>query len=120
MDQVNRVIAENPEWRNREKMQRDMQELGRGAIEHYGITPEEFNMLVDARHVSILKDALAYRTGKKALQTKKTAPRFQKGGKTGKPMDKLTQLTLRAKKATGAQQRDFQTDAIAALLLSKR
>lgn len=118
MDQYNRVLAENPEWRNKERMQKDMQELGRGAIELYGITPDEFNALVDARHVRILKDALAYRQGKKALETKHEAPRFQKGGRTGKQMDKLTKLTLRAKKASGAQQRAYQTDAVAELLMN--
>lgn len=118
MDQYNRVLAENPEWRNNERMQKDMQELGRGAIELYGITPDEFNALVDARHVRILKDALAYRQGKKALETKHEAPKFQKGGRTGKQMDKLTKLTLRAKKASGAQQRAYQTDAVAELLMN--
>jgi hypothetical protein len=120
VDQFNQVLAENPDWRNKEKMQKDMMELGRGAIEQYGITPEEFNALVDARHVRILRDALAFRSGKKALDTKQTAPRFQKGGRTGKSMDKLTKLTLRAKKSSGAQQRQFQTDAIAELLMSQK
>lgn len=118
IDQYNRVLAENPEWRNNERMQKDMQELGRGAIELYGITPDEFNALVDARHVRILKDALAYRQGKRALETKHEAPRFQRGGRTGNQMDKLTKLTLRAKKASGAQQRAYQTDAVAELLMN--
>ena len=89
----------------------------------YGISPEEFKLLNDARHLEILKDALAFRKGKSISENKvnKVPPKFQKAnGKTGKPMSKLTRLTLDARKAQGSRQRDLQTAAVAELLMGGR
>ena len=98
-------------------MQSDIAEMGNFVARSYGIHPDEFAMLNDARHIEILKDAMAYRKGKTVSQQKvQNVPKFQKPGRASKPMSKLTQLTLSAKKATGSKQRDLQSAAIAELL----
>lgn len=118
-EQYARITAAIPEWRDSSKMQKDMNDLGRGANEIYGITQQEFSMLIDARHVQILRDAIKFRQGEKSVAQKvNQAPTFQKGGKSSKPMDKLTRLTLGAKKATGFRKRELETAAVAELLMS--
>ena len=118
-EQYQRVVAANPEWKDSGKMAQEMSEIGRNAHEIYGITPQEFSMLIDARHVNILRDAIKFRQGEKAVAQKvNQAPTFQKGGKSSKPMDKLTRLTLSAKKATGFKKRELETAAVAELLMS--
>jgi hypothetical protein len=121
--QYEKVLENNPSWRDTEKMQKELNAIGDSANEVYGIHPEEFKHLNDARHLEIIKDAIAYRKGKTVSDNKiKTAPpKFQKaGGKSGKPMSKLTRLTLDARKAQGSRQRDLQTAAVTELLLGGR
>lgn len=115
--QHERVLDNNPEWHDQDKMVNALKGLYGFANEQYGITDQEFSSLVDARHIEILKDAMAYRKGQ-ALATEKVnnAPKFIKGGKSGKPMDRLTQLTLNARKAQGANKINAQAAAVNELL----
>lgn len=123
-EQYEKVLLNNPSWRDVKKMQSDLMEMGSEASDLYGISSNEFQYLNDARHIEILKDALAFRKGKTIAENKlKTVPpKFQKasGGKSGKPMSKLTRLTLDARKASGSKQRDLQTAAVAELLMGGR
>lgn len=123
VNQYEKVLENNPSWRDTERMQKDMVVLQDSANDVYGISPEEFKLLNDARHIEILKDALAFRKGKSISENKvnRAPPKFQKvGGKSGKPMSKLTRLTLDARKAQGSRQRDLQTAAVAELLMGGR
>lgn len=117
--QYEKVIANNPQWADTEKLRSDMVTMGNFAGSTYGITAQEFSMLNDARHIEILKDAMAYRMGKTVAEKKiQNVPKVQKAGSTTKPMSRLTQLTLNARKARGAKQRYAQADAVAELLNS--
>lgn len=120
-DQYQRVLANNPDWKDQNKMVSELREMGEVVATAYGITPEEFAAVSDARYVEILKDAVAYRKGKQLGKQKlKTVPKFvkQQGAKPKKPMDKFTRLKLNARKATGHNQRELQADAIAELLMN--
>lgn len=115
--QYEKALSNNPAWSDPEKLQADIRQMGAFAQEVYGVLPEEFSMLEDARHIEILKDAMAYRKGQALAQEKvATAPKFIKGGKSGKPMDRVTQLTLNARKATGANKINAQAAAVNELL----
>jgi hypothetical protein len=118
-EQYNAIVAQNPEWTDPAKMREAFTQLGQFVSDTYGITEQEFSNISDARHVSILRDAMAYRSGKEIASKKLAAklPKFQKAGKTTKPMDEVTKATLRANKARGAQKRELQTDAVAKLLM---
>lgn len=118
--QYERVIEKNPQWADTERMKSDIASMGNFVNSTYEIRPEEFAMINDARHLEIIKDAMAYRNGKVAVEKKiQNVPKMQKAGKTSKPMSKVTQLTLNARKASGHKQRDLQRDAIAAMLLGE-
>lgn len=118
--QYERTLENNPAWADPKKLEADMNAMSDFVAKTYGVTPEEFAYLDDARHIEILKDAMAYRNGKAFADKKlEQAPnRFVKGGRSGKPMSKLTQLTLNANKATGATKRRLQADAVHELLTS--
>ena len=116
--QYEKVVSNNPQWADAEKLRSDMITMGNFAGSTYGITSKEFSMLNDARHIEILKDAMAYRMGKTVAEKKiQNVPKVQKAaGKPSKPMSKVTQIALNARKAKGYQQRVLQADAVAALL----
>lgn len=116
-----KVIENNPSWTDQETMRSNINEIGDIAAKEYGISPEEFAMLNDYRHLEIIKDAIAYRKGKTVSKQKiQNVPNIQRAnGKSSKPMSKLTRLTLDARKAKGHKQRDLQRDAVAALLLGQ-
>lgn len=119
--QFQKVIENNPSWTDQETMRSNINEIGDIATKEYGISPEEFAMLNDYRHLEIIKDAIAYRKGKTVSKQKiQNVPNIQRAnGKSSKPMSKLTRLTLDARKAKGHKQRDLQRDAVAALLLGQ-
>jgi hypothetical protein len=119
--QFEKVIANNPQWSDHDKMRTDLSELSNVLQAAYGISPEEFAMVSDARHIEILKDAAAYNKGKTVAKQKMAdKPTFQSTrSKPNKPMDKVTQLVLSARKAKGAKQRDLQSAAVAALLMGE-
>lgn len=115
--QAERVLANNPEWQDHGKMVTALKEMSDVVCDRYGFSPEEIASINDARFIEALKDLTAFTKGK-ALANEKvsTAPKFMKGGKTSKPMDKLTQLTLNARKAKGANKISAQAAAVNELL----
>jgi len=119
-DELTKVQANNPEWDTNEKIQTAFKDMSTFVSETYGITPEVFNSLGDSRYVEVIKDAMAYRNGKKVTQKKikQNLPKFQKSknGKSNKRVSKLDKLTKIAKTQTGAGRRDAEVNAIAELL----
>lgn len=118
--ELDKVQANNPEWDTPDKIKVAFRDMATFVDEAYGITPEVFNALGDSRYVEVIKDAMAYRNGKKVTQKKikQNLPKFQKA-KNGKPknkVSKLDKLTKIAKQQTGANKRDAEVSAIAELL----
>jgi hypothetical protein len=116
-DQFNQVVSENPKWQDPDKMRADLTEMSQFMMQTYGYLEGEVAQVSDHRHFKLIQDAMAYRAGKTIADKKvANAPRFVKGGKSGKTMDKVTQLALNARRATGAHKRDLQAAAVAELL----
>ena len=111
----------NPTWVNKEVAKKAFNDLSDFANEVYGFTTEEFSEIFDARAITALQDAMAYRKGKKMVEKKvsKPVPKFQKSaGRSAKKVSKLDKLTKAARSAKGANKRALETDAITELLLS--
>jgi hypothetical protein len=118
-NQFKRVLENNPTWSDPVKMQSDVQKMSQFVQSSYGITQEEFGLLNDARHIEILKDAMAYRQGKEVVQKKiVNKPVFQKSNTNSKPKGKLDKLISASKSAKGPAQRDLQTAAVVELLMN--
>jgi hypothetical protein len=111
-------VQNNPSWSDPNTAAAEINALGTFATSTYGISPEDFAMLDNASYIEVLKDAKAYREGKAFAdkQIQQGGQKFLKGGKASKPMSKLTQLTLSARKATGARRRELESAAVLELL----
>ena len=118
-----RMIENNPTWRDEERMAKDLTQIVDYA-RSTGFADEELQDIVHSRHVEVLKKAMLYDQGKSVASKKvKQSPkvqrasngRFVKGGKNGK----VNKLIERAQKAKGANKRDAQADAVAALLMGE-
>lgn len=79
------MIADNPEWADETVRSSAMTEM-RSFMTRYGFTEADAQGVNDHRLIRLIKDAKAYRDGKKTAETKrvnKKLPKFQKpGGKT--------------------------------------
>ncbi len=120
--QVEKVLEKNPEWAKPEVFKKALGEFESFIEEAYGFTKGDFANIQDARIFEVLKDAKAYREGKKLADKKltKPVPKFQKS--SGKPVRKQSKLEILTKQAKAAKntsaKRDLQTSAIAELLLN--
>ena len=117
------MIENNPAWRDEERMAKDLTQIVEYA-RSTGFADEELQDIVHSRHVEVLKKAMLYDQGKSVASKKvKQSPkvqrasngRFVKGGKNGK----VNKLIERAQKAKGANKREAQADAVAALLMGE-
>ena len=118
-----RMIENNPAWRDEERMSKDLEQIIQYA-RSTGFADEELQDVVHSRHVEVLKKAWLYDQGKTVASKKvKQSPkvqrasngRFVKGGKNGK----VNKLIERAKNAKGANKREAQADAVAALFMGE-
>jgi hypothetical protein len=117
------MIENNPSWHDEERMKGDLSKIIDYARSN-GFADDELSDVIHSRHVEVLKKAWLYDQGKTVASKKvKKAPsvqrasngRFVKGGKNGK----VNKLIERAKTAKGANKREAQADAVAALLMGE-
>jgi len=119
--QAIKAIENNPEWKDIDKFKTAMTDMQNFVKDSYGFTSEEFSSVYDARLLELIKDAMAFRNGKKQVDkvtNVNNVPSFQKSsGKQSKSVSKLDKLVNKAKNTQGYRKRAAETDAIAALLL---
>ena len=117
-----RMIENNPSWRDKERMSKDLSEIVEYARSS-GFDDEELSDVIYSRHVEILKKAMLYDQGKNVASKKvKQAPKMQRasnGRFTKQKGGKVKKLIERAQNAKGANKRDAQADAVAALLMGE-
>jgi len=117
-----RMIENNPSWRDEERMAGDLTKIVEYA-RSTGFEDEELQNIIHSHHVEVLKKAMLYDQGKTVADKKvKRTPKVQRAsngrfakGKNGK----VNKLIERAQKAKGANKRDAQADAVAALLMGE-
>ena len=118
--QAEKIIENNPEWADKNKLQSAFSDLKSFALEAYGFSEQDFGGISDARAIEVLKDAMKYRKGKESLSKKdlKALPKFQTQtrGAATTASSKLQSLVAQSKKATGFKQKALQTSAVAELL----
>lgn len=116
------MIETNPEWADEDRMKADLGEIIEYARSS-GFTDEELSEVILSRHVNTLKKAMLYDKGQTVAEKKvKRAPKMQRasnGRFVSKKGSKVSKLVERAKAAKGANKREAQADAVAALLLGE-
>lgn len=98
------MLQNNPQWKDPEVLKRDMSELRQFTTDSYGFNDDELENVTDARIIEVLKDAMAYRKGKKVAEKKRTnAPKLLK---PGTPRTKQVSLREQARKQRAAMKRN--------------
>ena len=116
------MLESIPEWSDEERMKGDLE-----AITNYarsvGFPDEELADVVYNRHLQVLRKAMLYDQGKTVAEKKvKKAPKMQRsanGRFVSKKQNKVNKLVERAKNAKGANKREAQADAVAAILMGE-
>ena len=117
-----RMIENNPAWRDTERMSKDLSEIVEYA-RSTGFSDDELSDVIHSRHVEVLRKAFLYDQGKTVADKKvKQAPKMQRasnGRFTKQKGGKVKKLIERAQNAKGANKRDAQADAVTALLMGE-
>ena len=118
-DQLQQLLTDVPEWQDKAKMTADFDAMA-SIAESYGFSRSEFDNVMDARMIKVLKDAMAYRNGKTVAEKKleKPLPKFIKSTNTApsKATSKLDKLVKASQKAEGYNKSKLQDAAINELL----
>ena len=118
-----KMIESNPDWADEDKMKSDLKEIVEYA-KSTGFSDEELSDVIYSRHVDVLKKAMLYDQGKTVAEKKvKQAPKMQRASNgrfvSSKKKSKMNQLIEKAKTAKGANKRNAQHDAVAAILMGE-
>ena len=109
-----------PEWRDEEKMRGDLKEIVEYA-QSVGFSDDELRDVVYNRHLQTLRKAMLYDKGKTVVEKKtRKVPKMQRaanGQFVSKKEGQVDRLIKRAQSAKGANKREAQADAVAAMLL---
>lgn len=119
-----RMVESVPEWSDETKMKSDLTEIFSWAKEQ-GFEDNELQDVIFNRHIQMLRKAMLYDQGKTVAEkkVKKAAPKMQRASNgrfvSSKKRSKMNQLIERAKTAKGANKRNAQHDAVAAILMGE-
>ena len=117
------MIDSNPEWADEGKMKEGLTEIVEYA-KTAGFSDEELQDVIFSRHVNVLKKAMLYDKGQTVAskKVKNSAPKMQRasnGRFVKQKGGKVQKLIERAQNAKGANKREAQADAVAALLMGE-
>lgn len=80
--QVDRLIAQNPEWSDETKRNEGLANIRSFLSDSYGFSKDDMLQVTDYRLINIIKDAQKFRAGTKVVEEKKQkkVPKFKKPG----------------------------------------
>ena len=81
--EVQKMIQDNPAWKDQAVMAKEVGEVGKFLVDKYGFTPDEIANHMDARMMRMVRDAMQFANGKDTLKTKKVPdniPKFRTPG----------------------------------------
>ena len=116
------MVESNPEWADENKLKSDLTEIIDYAKSN-GFPEEELSQVIHSRHVNVLRKAMLFDKGQTVAEKKvKQAPKMQRasnGRFVSQKKSKANKLIERAKNAKGANKRNAQHDAVAAILMGE-
>jgi len=114
------MVESNPEWADEDRMKSDLTEIIDYAKSN-GFPEDELSQVIHSRHVDVLRKAMLFDKGQTVAKKKvKQAPKMQRasnGRFVSQKKSKANKLIERAKNAKGANKRNAQHDAVAAILM---
>jgi len=116
------MVESNPEWADEDRMKSDLSEIIDYAKSN-GFPEDELSQVIHSRHVDVLRKAMLFDKGQTVAKKKvKQAPKMQRasnGRFVSQKKSKANKLIERAKNAKGANKRNAQHDAVAAILMGE-
>lgn len=116
------MVESNPEWADEDKLKSDLTEIIDYAKSN-GFPEDELSQVIHSRHVNVLRKAMLFDKGQTVAEKKvKQAPKMQRasnGRFVSQKKSKASKLIERAKNAKGANKRNAQHDAVAAILMGE-
>ena len=116
------MVESNPEWADEDKLKSDLTEIIDYAKSN-GFPEDELSQVIHSRHVDVLRKAMLFDKGQTVAKKKvKQAPKMQRasnGRFVSQKKSKANKLIERAKNAKGANKRNAQHDAVAAILMGE-
>ena len=116
------MVESVPEWSDTEVMQRDLAEIVKYG-QSVGFSEDDLSNVIHNRELQVLRKAMLYDQGQTVASKKvKQAPKMQRasnGRFAKKKGGKVQKLIERAQNAKGANKREAQADAVAALLMGE-
>ena len=116
------MVESVPAWNDTEVMKRDLAEIVQYG-QSVGFSEEDLSNVIHNRERQVLRKAMLYDQGKTVADRKvKQAPKMQRasnGRFVKQKGGKVNKLIERAQKAKGANKREAQADAVAALLMGE-
>ena len=117
------MIDSNPAWEDEATMKSDLKEIVEYA-QGAGFSDEELQEVIFSRHVNVLKKAMLFDKGQTVAEkkVKQNAPKMQRasnGRFTSSKQSKMNKLIDKARNAKGANKREAQHDAVAAILMGE-
>lgn len=120
--EVQKMIQDNPVWKDQAVMAKEVGEVGKFLVEKYGFTPDEIANHMDARMMRMVRDAMQFANGKDTLKTKKVpdnVPKFRTPGQQNANRRDTTKARQVKAQKEAIRKSGGSVDAIAASLVDR-
>lgn len=120
--EVQKMIQDNPVWKDQSVMAKEVGEVGKFLVDKYGFTPEEIANHMDARMMRMVRDAMQFANGKDTLKTKKVpdnVPKFRTPGQQNANRRDTTKARQVKAQKEAIRKSGGSVDAIAASLVDR-
>lgn len=120
--EVQKMIQDNPAWKDQAVMAKEVGEVGKLLVEKYGFTPDEIANHMDARMMRMVRDAMQFANGKDTLKTKKVpdnVPKFRTPGQQNANRRDTTKARQVKAQKEAIRKSGGSVDAIAASLVDR-
>lgn len=120
--EVQKMIQDNPAWKDQAVMAKEVGEVGKFLVDKYGFTPEEIANHMDARMMRMVRDAMQFANGKDTLKTKKVpdnVPKFRTPGQQNANRRDTTKARQVKAQKEAIRKSGGSVDAIAASLVDR-
>ena len=120
--EVQKMIQDNPAWKDQAVMAKEVGEVGKFLVDKYGFTPDEIANHMDARMMRMVCDAMQFANGKDTLKTKKVpdnVPKFRTPGQQNANRRDTTKARQVKAQKEAIRKSGGSVDAIAASLVDR-
>ena len=120
--EVQKMIHDNPAWKDQAVMAKEVGEVGKFLVDKYGFTPDEIANHMDSRMMRMVRDAMQFANGKDTLKAKKVpdnVPKFRTPGQQNVNRRDTTKARQVKAQKEAIRKSGGSVDAIAASLVDR-